>query len=153
MGGPGRQVSALPGQVAPARSPSQPLRGIIDGWSAGGARWRRGSGRQASLYVARAVRVSGRRGEEASGSRSIVVLTGAGISAESGLPTFRGNDGLWLGWRLEDVATPEAFARRPELVQRSMICAAGSSWRRRSRPMRRTGRSPSSSAAGRDRYR
>ena len=50
--------------------------------------------------------------------RWIVVLTGAGISAESGLPTFRGSDGLWLGWRLEDVATPEAFARQPEVVQR-----------------------------------
>ena len=50
--------------------------------------------------------------------RSIVVLTGAGISAESGLPTFRGNDGLWMGWRLEEVATPEAFARQPEVVQR-----------------------------------
>jgi NAD-dependent deacetylase len=47
-----------------------------------------------------------------------VVLTGAGISAESGLPTFRGSDGLWLGWRLEEVATPEAFARRPDVVQR-----------------------------------
>ena len=50
--------------------------------------------------------------------RSIVVLTGAGISAQSGLPTFRGRDGLWLGWRLEDVATPEAFARQPDVVQR-----------------------------------
>lgn len=49
---------------------------------------------------------------------SIVVLTGAGISAESGLPTFRGSDGLWMGWRLEEVATPEAFARQPEVVQR-----------------------------------
>jgi NAD-dependent deacetylase len=49
--------------------------------------------------------------------RSVVVLTGAGISAESGLPTFRGSDGLWLGWRLEDVATPEAFARQPDVVQ------------------------------------
>jgi NAD-dependent deacetylase len=49
---------------------------------------------------------------------SIVVLTGAGISAESGLPTFRGADGLWMGWRLEEVATPEAFARQPEVVQR-----------------------------------
>jgi NAD-dependent deacetylase len=49
---------------------------------------------------------------------SIVMLTGAGISAESGLPTFRGSDGLWLGWRLEDVATPEAFARNPDVVQR-----------------------------------
>ena len=50
--------------------------------------------------------------------RSIVVLTGAGISTESGLPTFRGGDGLWLGWRLEDVATAEAFARQPDVVQR-----------------------------------
>lgn len=50
--------------------------------------------------------------------RSIVILTGAGISAESGIPTFRGPDGLWEGHRVEDVATPEAFARNPELVQR-----------------------------------
>ncbi len=48
--------------------------------------------------------------------RNIVVLTGAGISAESGLATFRGPDGLWVGHRVEDVATPEAFARDPELV-------------------------------------
>lgn len=48
--------------------------------------------------------------------RSIVILTGAGISAESGIPTFRGSDGLWEGHRVEDVATPEAFARNPELV-------------------------------------
>lgn len=47
---------------------------------------------------------------------SIVVLTGAGISAESGLATFRGEDGLWEGHRVEDVATPEAFARDPALV-------------------------------------
>ena len=47
---------------------------------------------------------------------NIVVLTGAGISAESGLATFRGPDGLWEGQRLEDVATPEAFRRDPELV-------------------------------------
>ena len=49
--------------------------------------------------------------------RNIVVLTGAGISAESGLATFRGPDGLWEGHRVEDVATPEAFARDPALVQ------------------------------------
>jgi NAD-dependent deacetylase len=49
---------------------------------------------------------------------AIVVLTGAGISVESGLPSFRGAGGLWEGQRLEEVATPEAFARRPELVQR-----------------------------------
>lgn len=48
--------------------------------------------------------------------RDIVVLTGAGISAESGVPTFRGPDGLWEGQRVEDVATPEAFARDPDLV-------------------------------------
>ncbi|HEX8193085.1 MAG TPA: NAD-dependent deacylase [Allosphingosinicella sp.] len=49
--------------------------------------------------------------------RNIVVLTGAGISAESGLATFRGSDGLWEGHRVEDVATPEAFRRDPALVQ------------------------------------
>jgi NAD-dependent deacetylase len=48
----------------------------------------------------------------------VVVLTGAGISAESGLATFRGAGGLWEGHRVEDVATPEAFARDPALVQR-----------------------------------
>ena len=46
----------------------------------------------------------------------IVVLTGAGISAESGLATFRASDGLWENHRIEDVATPEAFARDPDLV-------------------------------------
>ena len=48
---------------------------------------------------------------------NIVILTGAGISAESGLATFRGPDGLWEGHRVEDVATPEAFRRDPALVQ------------------------------------
>jgi NAD-dependent deacetylase len=47
----------------------------------------------------------------------IVVLTGAGISAESGVPTFRDADGLWEGHRVEDVATPEAFERDPATVQ------------------------------------
>jgi NAD-dependent deacetylase len=49
--------------------------------------------------------------------RNIVILTGAGISAESGLATFRGSDGLWEGHRVEEVATPEAFERDPDLVQ------------------------------------
>ncbi|GAB2478387.1 NAD-dependent protein deacylase [Hymenobacter qilianensis] len=49
-------------------------------------------------------------------SKKIVVLTGAGISAESGLATFRGADGLWEGHRIEDVASPEGWARNPELV-------------------------------------
>src|SRR5579884_1184790 len=48
--------------------------------------------------------------------RNIVILTGAGVSAESGLATFRGPDGLWEGHRVEDVATPEAFRRDPSLV-------------------------------------
>lgn len=46
----------------------------------------------------------------------IVVLTGAGVSAESGVPTFRDADGLWEGHRVEEVATPEAFAANPALV-------------------------------------
>ncbi len=50
--------------------------------------------------------------------RNIVILTGAGISAESGLATFRGPEGLWEGHRVEDVATPEAFVRDPALVHR-----------------------------------
>lgn len=49
-------------------------------------------------------------------NRSLVVLTGAGISAESGLATFRASDGLWCGHRVEDVATPEGFARDAALV-------------------------------------
>jgi len=49
-------------------------------------------------------------------SANIVILTGAGISAESGLATFRGDDGLWEGHRVEDVATPEAYRRDPALV-------------------------------------
>ena len=46
----------------------------------------------------------------------IVILTGAGISAESGIDTFRAEDGLWAQHRVEDVATPEGFARDPQLV-------------------------------------
>jgi NAD-dependent deacetylase len=49
--------------------------------------------------------------------RNLVILTGAGVSAESGVPTFRAADGLWMGHRIQDVATPEAFARDPALVQ------------------------------------
>jgi NAD-dependent deacetylase len=48
----------------------------------------------------------------------LVILTGAGISAESGLATFRGPDGLWEGHRVEDVCTPQALARQPQLVHR-----------------------------------
>ena len=52
------------------------------------------------------------------GVRNIVILTGAGISAESGLRTFRADDGLWEDHRVEDVASPAGFRRDPGLVQR-----------------------------------
>jgi NAD-dependent deacetylase len=50
------------------------------------------------------------------GARSVFVLTGSGISAESGLPTFRGIGGLWRTHRVEELASPEGFARDPQLV-------------------------------------
>lgn len=49
-------------------------------------------------------------------ARRLTVLTGAGVSAASGVPTFRGSGGLWKQYRAEDLATPEAFARDPQLV-------------------------------------
>jgi NAD-dependent deacetylase len=52
------------------------------------------------------------------GAERVAALTGAGISAESGLSTFRGADGLWEGHRIEEVATPQAFRRDPALVWR-----------------------------------
>lgn len=61
---------------------------------------------------------------------AVAALTGAGISAESGIPTFRGAAGLWKNYRPEDLATPEAFARDPRLVwewydwRRAMIARA-----------------------------
>jgi len=64
------------------------------------------SGRDALVELTRLVREA----------RRPVVLTGAGVSAESGVPTFRGPDGLWKRHRPEDLATPEAFARDPALV-------------------------------------
>src|SRR4051812_4031693 len=51
-------------------------------------------------------------------ARRVVVLTGAGVSAESGVPTFRDAGGLWEGHRVEEVATPAAFRRDPKLVWR-----------------------------------
>src|SRR4051812_19000708 len=47
---------------------------------------------------------------------NVAVLTGAGVSAESGVPTFRAADGLWEGHRIEDVASPDGFRRDPKLV-------------------------------------
>ena len=51
-----------------------------------------------------------------SNKKHIVVLSGAGISAESGLKTFRDSDGLWMGYNVEDVATPQAFKKNPQFV-------------------------------------
>ena len=48
--------------------------------------------------------------------KKLVILSGAGISAESGLRTFRDSDGLWEGYNVEDVATPEAWKKDPQLV-------------------------------------
>ena len=48
--------------------------------------------------------------------KKLVILTGAGMSAESGISTFRDSNGLWENYRVEDVATPEGFARNPQLV-------------------------------------
>jgi NAD-dependent deacetylase len=50
------------------------------------------------------------------GARALVIVTGAGVSAASGVPTFRGDDGLWRNYRAEDLATPEAFAHDPRTV-------------------------------------
>jgi NAD-dependent deacetylase len=68
-------------------------------------------------------------GEWLRSAASVVVLTGAGISAESGIPTFRGPGGLWRSYRPEDLATPQAFVRDPKLSwewydwRRSVIAA------------------------------
>jgi len=68
--------------------------------------------------------------EALAAARRIAALTGAGVSAESGIPTFRGAGGLWRTHRAEDLATPEAFARDPRLVwewydwRRGVVAAA-----------------------------
>jgi NAD-dependent protein deacetylase/lipoamidase len=64
------------------------------------------------IVVERAAQAAGRLRS----ARRVLVLTGAGVSAESGVPTFRGPGGLWRQYRPEDLATPEAFARDPRLV-------------------------------------
>lgn len=54
--------------------------------------------------------------EKLKDKKYLVVLTGAGVSAESGIPTFRGTDGLWKEFKSEELATPQAFSQNPELV-------------------------------------
>lgn len=55
--------------------------------------------------------------------KHITVLSGAGISAESGLKTFRDSDGLWMGHKIEDVATPQAFKKIPNRYWNFTTCA------------------------------
>ena len=54
--------------------------------------------------------------ERIAAARRLTIVTGAGVSAASGVPTFRGAQGLWQSFRAEDLATPDAFARDPRLV-------------------------------------
>jgi NAD-dependent deacetylase len=68
------------------------------------------------------------------GAKKVSVLTGAGVSAESGVPTFRGAGGLWEGHRVEEVATPEAFARDPALVWRFYNMRRAALWAVRPNP-------------------
>ena len=79
-------------------------------------------------------------------AKHIVILTGAGISVESGIKTFRACDGLWEEHRVEDVATPEGYARDPALVQGFTTPAATSCSNPTSTPIRPTMRWPGSSA-------
>src|SRR5262245_43659001 len=68
--------------------------------------------------------------ERLSKAYTVTVLTGAGVSAASGIPTFRGTDGMWREFIAEDLASPDAFVRDPKLVwewydwRRQMIAAA-----------------------------
>ena len=67
-------------------------------------------------------------------SDGVFVLTGAGISAESGLPTFRAEDGLWAGYRIEDVCTPDAWRRNPAGVWEFYSARRASGWKAQPNP-------------------
>lgn len=97
---------AIKGQTHPARSGQMPRHGLGGGGSANIAK-----AEHKNMCHAGTIR-------ERERIMKIVILTGAGISAESGLQTFRAEDGLWEGHRVEDVATPEAFERSPRTVTR-----------------------------------
>ena len=64
----------------------------------------------------------------------VFVLTGAGISAESGLPTFRAEDGLWAGYRVEDVCTPDAWERNPAEVWAFYSARREAGWKAQPNP-------------------
>ena len=67
-------------------------------------------------------------------SDRVFVLTGAGVSAESGLPTFRAEDGLWAGYRIEDVCTPDAWRRNPGGVWEFYSARRASGWNAQPNP-------------------
>lgn len=67
-------------------------------------------------------------------SDRVFVLTGAGISAESGLPTFRAEDGLWAGYRIEEVCTPDAWLRNPAGVWEFYSARRASGWKAQPNP-------------------
>ena len=111
---------------------------------------RRNSGSGAMHMVRYVFRKGSHLVVDASSAGPIVVLTGAGVSAESGLPTFRGAGGLWEGHRVEEVATPGAFARDPDLVHRFYNERRAQLQDPRDRAQRgASGAGASSSAAGR----
>ena len=68
------------------------------------------------MFDADTGRVLRELGDRIRAARRVTILTGAGVSAASGVPTFRGAGGLWRSFRSEDLATPEAFERDPTLV-------------------------------------
>ncbi len=75
------------------------------------------SPRRGSLFLIMAsLKISDDLLETIANSKNVAALTGAGVSAESGVPTFRGEEGLWRNFRAEELATPEAFERDPKLV-------------------------------------
>lgn len=84
------------------------------------------------------IRFTERLGQQAAAARSLVVFTGAGVSAESGLGTFRDPGGLWERFRPEDLATPEAFERDPALVWRWYAHRFGAMRRAEPNPAHRT---------------
>src|SRR6478752_6660593 len=88
--------------------------GCVEHWGSGSATWTS----RTWTVESDAPGVRHTRNMQIGGQDRIFVLTGAGVSAESGLATFRGSGGLWNGYRVEDVATPEAWETDPAFVWR-----------------------------------
>lgn len=115
---PGRGLHRAIGRLADMPAAGAGAVGIDSQARAGGqmAKHPLGGGGTTDIAKAEKQDTHDNRVTQGAGMEKIVILTGAGISAESGLRTFRDAGGLWEGYRIEDVATPEAFARDPALV-------------------------------------